>query len=57
MNNMLNGCVAVKGYEVDGKEFRIESLKQLIELLILNKELHLSYFDNEEDLDIWIKCL
>lgn len=52
---MLNGCIAENGQEIDGQEFRIETLKELIELLEKNKEIHLNYFDDEDNLDLWIE--
>ena len=50
----LNGCVAENGEEIDGKEFEIETLKELIDILKFSNEVHLNYFDDEEDLDIWL---
>lgn len=50
----LNGCVSKEGEEVDGKEFEIETLKEFIEILKNNKEVHLNYFDDEDELDLWV---
>lgn len=51
----LNGCIAKNKEEIDGKEFEVSSLKELIDILILHKEVHLNYFDDEKDLDMWVK--
>lgn len=51
----LNGCIAKNGEEIDGKEFEITTLKELIDILINHKEIHLNYFDEKEDLDLWIR--
>jgi len=52
----LNGCFSSKGEEIDGKEFEVATLREFIELLKNNKskQMHLNYFDDEDDLDIWI---
>ncbi len=52
---MLNGCISKNGEEIDGEEFEISTLKELIELFKNNEELHLNYFDDEEDLNLWLK--
>ena len=53
----LNGCFSENGEEIDEQEFEVETLKEFVELLKngRNKEMHLNYFDSEEDLDLWIK--
>jgi len=51
----LNGCVSKNEEEIDGKEFEVETLKEFIEILKNNKEVHLNYFDDEADLDLWVK--
>lgn len=52
---MLHGCISKNGYEIDGEEFEIKTLRELIDLLKESKEVHLNYFDDEPDLDLWIK--
>lgn len=51
----LNGCVSKDGEEIDGREFTISTLDELIFILWCNKEVHLNYFDDEDDLDMWLK--
>lgn len=51
----LRGCVSEKYEEVDGKEFAISTLREFVALLKKYPELHLNYFDGEDDLDLWIK--
>ena len=51
----LNGCVSNNEEEIDGKEFEVETLQEFIEILKNNKEVHLNYFDDEDDLDLWVK--
>jgi hypothetical protein len=55
MSNVLHGCAASDGEERDGYEFEVTTLRQLVGLLIQYKEIHLNHFDNEADLDIWVK--
>lgn len=52
----LNGCFSSKGGEIDGQEFEVATLREFTELLknSKNKQMHLNYFDDEDDLDIWI---
>lgn len=51
----LNGCVAKDGEEVDGLEFQITTLRELIELITKHKEVHLNYFSGDkQNLDLWI---
>ena len=50
----LNGCVSKNGKEIDGMEFAVLDLKELIEILQEHKSVHLTYFDDEKDLDLWI---
>jgi hypothetical protein len=52
----LNGCFAKDGQELDGREFEVATLREFVELLKnnKNKQMHLNYFDNEDDLDIWL---
>ena len=52
---ILNGCVAKDGQEIDGKEFSITTLYELADILKRNKEVHLTYFEGEDDLDLWVK--
>ena len=57
MTKRLFGCVSYDGEEIDGKEFEVETLQELIEILKNNKEVHLNYFEREsEDLDLWVKA-
>ena len=51
----LNGCIAKNGNEIDGKEFEVTTLKELIDILTTNEEVHLNYFDDQGDLDLWVK--
>ena len=51
----LYGCVSKNEEEIDGCEFEITTLAQLVELLRNHKELHLNYFEGKEDLDIWLR--
>lgn len=56
LKDELCGCGAKNGSEVDGEEFEIKTLKELIEMLRLYKEVHLAYFTGEkEDVDLWVK--
>ena len=50
----LNGCGCKMGEEVDGWEFEVETLKEFVEILKTYGSIHLNYFDDEEDLDIWL---
>jgi len=50
----LFGCVSKDECEVDGKEFEVETLEELIEILKEQKEVHLNYFDDEEELNLWV---
>lgn len=56
-NATLFGCVAKDGEEVDGKEFEINTLSELIEILKDYPELHLNYTSlmGKKELDWWIK--
>jgi hypothetical protein len=51
----LNGCGCKDGEEVDGWEFEVDNLKDFIQVLKTYKSIHLNYFDDEDDLDIWIR--
>jgi len=53
--DILFGCVSRDEEEIDGNEFQITTLKELIDLLKENKELHLNYFEDEQDLDMWLR--
>jgi len=55
------GCVSKDGEEIDGKEFEIESLKDLVEILEENShgQIHLNYIIDQENggehnLDLWL---
>ena len=50
----LNGCGAKMGEEVDGWEFEVETLEEFINILKSYKQIHINYFDDEEDLNLWI---
>ena len=55
--NILCGCGAKNGEEIDGQEFEITTLKELLEMLKQNKEIHINYFKNDKcDLDLWLKA-
>ena len=41
--------------EIDGWEFEVDNLKDFIQVLKTYKSIHLNYFDDEDDLDIWIR--
>jgi len=57
----LNGCVSRNLNEVDGREFRFSTLKEFVHFLSVlksdynYKQIHLNYFDNEKDLDLWLE--
>ena len=51
----LNGCGCKNGSEVDGWEFEVDNLKDFIEILKTYKSIHLNYFDDEDDLDMWLR--
>lgn len=61
----LNGCIAKDGEEIDGREFDVDNLKDFVEILKglktdgisphLNEQVHLNYFDDDEDLDLWLQ--
>jgi hypothetical protein len=51
----LNGCGSKNGSEIDGCEFEVENLKELIEVIKTYGDVHLNYFDDEDDLDLWIR--
>lgn len=53
----LFGCISKDGEEIDGQEFEVETLPELIELLKNNKQVHLNYFEDESaDLDLWVSA-
>lgn len=53
---VLCGCVSKNGKEVDGLEFEIRYLEELIKILQEHKSVHLNYFNTEGgDLDLWIR--
>lgn len=52
---VLNGCGAKNGEEVDGWEFEVDNLKDFIDILKTYKSIHLNYFDDEDDLDLWLR--
>ena len=54
-DKILNGCISKDGKEIDGLEFSITSLSELIGLLKEHKEVHLNYFDDEDDLNLWLE--
>jgi len=52
---ILAGCISQDGEEIDGKEFEVETLKDFIDILKNNKQVHLNYFEDESsDLDLWV---
>ena len=50
----LHGCVSKNQEEIDGEEFTIDTLPQLVSILKASGEVHLNYFDDDEDLDMWV---
>ena len=50
----LHGCASRNGEEIDGREFEVETLEDLIEILEQDGEVHLNYFHGERDLDLWV---
>jgi hypothetical protein len=52
---ILSGCGTKNGKEIDGQEFDVETLHTLIDVIRQYKEVHLNYFEDEDDLDLWIK--
>ncbi len=54
LNKKLYGCISKDGEEIDGKEFTIQSLSELIDIIKNNEEIHINYFEDEDDLDLWI---
>lgn len=65
---VLHGCGAKNGEEIDGQEFEITNLYELINLIKTHKEIHLNYALSqtederringnvkEIDLDVWIQ--
>jgi len=53
---ILCGCITRDGEEIDGEEFEVSSLRELIEIFKKNKEVHLNYFDADtKDIDLWLK--
>lgn len=53
-NKLLSGCGAKMGEEVDGWEFEVDNLEDFIEILKTYKSIHLNYFNDEDDLDLWL---
>jgi hypothetical protein len=57
----LNGCLARDGEEIDGEEFEVADLREFIKVLhqawVEKKQVHLNYFDDEDDLDIWLETI
>jgi hypothetical protein len=51
---VLRGCVSNNYSEIDGLEFNITTLSELIDILKKHSEIHLNYFEGEKDLDLWI---
>ena len=54
---MICGCGAESGAEVDGEEFEIHNLHELVEILEEYNEVHLNYFKGGDDIDLWIKVM
>lgn len=53
----LRGCVGKDFEEIDGREFDIPDLKEFVQILLSlskDEQVHLNYFSDEEDLDLWI---
>ena len=54
-------CGAKDGKEIDGKEFELETLQDLIHQIqaMINwnqfDQIHIKYFEGEDDLDLWVK--
>jgi len=55
MEKMLNGCGSKDGEEVNGWEFEVNNLKDFIKILKTYKSVHLNYFNDEDDLDLWLR--
>jgi hypothetical protein len=50
----LSGCGSRKGNEIDGLEFDITTLGELIQTLKSYREVHLTFLGDEE-VDLWVK--
>jgi hypothetical protein len=54
----LNGCFAKDGEEIDGKEFECATMEELADIFTEARknglQAHLNYFDDCDDLDLWI---
>ena len=48
----IAGCISKDGEEIDGGEFEVDNLVDLIEILQQNKEVHLKYFIGEPEIDL-----
>ncbi len=56
-NKILSGCGSENGSEIDGREFDVQNLTELVQELKSNKQVHLNYFEDEsEDLDLWVSA-
>lgn len=60
----LCGCGSKDMEEIDGQEFEVQSLRELVNIIALYKEVHLNYFQAVKksgnklvagDIDMWIK--
>ena len=47
-------CGAEEGSEIDGQEFEAETIEELLEYLQKYKQIHINYYDDSPDLDLWI---
>jgi len=50
-------CKSKDGEEIDGEEFEITTLEELINILMIHEEIHFKYFEDEDDLHLWIKVI
>jgi hypothetical protein len=54
MGELLSGCIVKDSEEIDGKEFEVSNLKELLDIIKNNKSIHLNFY-GEENLDLWVR--
>lgn len=50
----LHCCESINGEEIDGGEFEVNSLEEFISMLKKLKSVHINYFDDGPDIDLWV---